>query len=64
MSAAPAWQDLIAVLATLLAGAWLFRRWRIKRRTRSGCDTCAAAAHVAHAARRPAAAQNPKAPTA
>lgn len=52
MSATATWQDLIAVLATLLAGAWLFRRWMIKRRTRSGCDTCAAAAHAARAARR------------
>ena len=62
MSASTTWQDLIAVLATLLAGAWLFRRWMIKRRTRAGCDTCAAAAHVAHAARR-ATGPNSKAPT-
>lgn len=47
------WQDLIAALATLLAGAWLLRRWIRKRRTRSGCDTCAAATH-ARMARRPA----------
>ncbi|HMI31614.1 MAG TPA: hypothetical protein VK527_07735 [Candidatus Limnocylindrales bacterium] len=63
MIPATTWQDLIAVFAALLAGGWLFRRWMIKRRTRSGCDTCAAAAHVAHAARRPAGAQNSKAPT-
>jgi len=37
------WQDLIAVLATLTAGAWLLRRWIVKRRTKAGCDTCAAA---------------------
>ena len=52
MSVTAVWQDLVAVLAALLAGAWLFRRWMIKRRTRSGCDTCAAAAHASHAARR------------
>ena len=40
-----AWQDLIAVLAALSAGAWLFQRWLKKRRAKTGCDTCAAAMH-------------------
>jgi len=53
MSAGATWQDLIAALVTLLAGAWLFRRWLLKRRTRAGCDTCAAAVH-SRMARRPA----------
>jgi membrane protein implicated in regulation of membrane protease activity len=48
-----AWQDLTAALATSIALAWLLRRWIHKRRTRSGCDTCAAAAH-SRMARRPA----------
>ena len=41
-----AWQDAIAALATLLAGAWLFRRWLVRRRTKVGCDTCAASMHA------------------
>jgi hypothetical protein len=41
-----AWQDLIAALATLVAGAWLFRRWLVRRRTKVGCDTCAASMHA------------------
>jgi hypothetical protein len=41
----PGWQDLIAALAALLAGGWLFRRWLVKRRTAKGCDSCAAMAH-------------------
>ena len=40
------WQDALAVLAALAAGAWLFRRWRIRRRTKVGCDTCAASMHA------------------
>ncbi len=47
MIAGATWQDLIAAFAALIAGAWLFRRWRLKRRARSGCDQCAAAAHGA-----------------
>ncbi len=45
MIAGASWQDLVAVLVALLAGAWLFRRWRHKKRTRAGCDACAAAVH-------------------
>ncbi len=42
----PGWQqDLIVALAALAAVAWLFRRWLIKRRTRKGCDSCAAMVH-------------------
>jgi len=37
------WQDLVAALTALLAGGWLLRRWAIKRRTKVGCDQCAAA---------------------
>jgi len=40
------WQDLVAALAALAAGAWLFRRWRIKRRANQGCDSCAAMIHT------------------
>ena len=47
------WQDMIAALATLAAGGWLFRRWLRKRRTRVGCDSCAAAVH-SRMARNPA----------
>jgi hypothetical protein len=41
----PGWQDLIVALAALAAFAWLFRRWLVKRRTRKGCDSCAAMVH-------------------
>jgi hypothetical protein len=41
-----AWQDVIAALAALAAGAWLFRRWLVRRRTKVGCDTCAASMHA------------------
>ena len=47
------WQDLIAVVATLIAGAWLLRRWIVKRRTKAGCDTCAAAFIKAQSRRPP-----------
>ena len=47
------WQDMIAIAATLAAGGWLFRRWLKKRRTKVGCDSCAAAVH-SRMARRPA----------
>ncbi len=40
------WQDLVAALATLVAGAWLFRRWLVKRRAKTGCDQCAASMHA------------------
>jgi hypothetical protein len=40
------WQDLVAALAALAAGGWLFLRWRARRRVKAGCDTCAAAMHV------------------
>jgi hypothetical protein len=59
MIAGANWQDLIAVAATLAAGAWLFHRWLKKRRTKVGCDSCAAAVH-SRMARRPAKAE-PKA---
>jgi hypothetical protein len=48
------WQDLIAALAALIAGAWLFQRWRAKRRAKVGCDTCAAAMHARISRDRPA----------
>ena len=57
MTAGLSGQDLIAVAVTLLAGAWLFRRWRRKRRARAGCDSCAAAVHSRMA--RPPAKANP-----
>jgi hypothetical protein len=41
-----AWQDVIAALVALAAGAWLFRRWLVRRRTKVGCDTCAASMHA------------------
>jgi len=41
MIAGIGWQDLVALSATLGAGAWLFRRWLLKRRAKAGCDTCA-----------------------
>jgi len=41
-----AWQDAIAALAAVIAGAWLFRRWLVRRRTKVGCDTCAASMHA------------------
>ena len=47
MIAGASWQDLTAAFAALIAGAWLFRRWQLKRRARTGCDQCAAAAHGA-----------------
>ncbi len=53
MIAGAGWQDLVAVLTALVAGAWLFRRWRHKKRMRAGCDACAAAVH-SRMARRPA----------
>jgi len=56
MIAGASWQDLLAVAATLAAGGWLFRRWLRKRRTRAGCDSCAAAVH-SRMARRPAKAE-------
>jgi len=56
MIAGASGQDLIAVAATLAAGAWLFRRWLRKRRTKVGCDSCAAAVH-SRMARRPAKAE-------
>ncbi len=37
------WQDALATLAALVAGAWLLRRWLLKRRAKAGCDRCAAA---------------------
>jgi sialic acid synthase SpsE len=40
------WQDLVAALAALAAGAWLLRRWLIKRRANKGCDSCAAMIHT------------------
>ena len=40
------WQDLVVALAAVVAGAWLFLRWRAKRRVKAGCDTCAAAMHA------------------
>jgi cytochrome c oxidase assembly factor CtaG len=49
----PGWQDLVALLATLAAGAWLFRRWLVKRRAGKGCDQCAAMLHT-RVAQRPA----------
>lgn len=47
------WQDLVAVLAALLSGGWLLRRWMHRRRAQPGCDRCAAA--LSKAMRRPAA---------
>ena len=61
----PTWQDLIAALAALIAGAWLFRRWLARRRARLGCDTCAASMHARLNAGRPGSARSstsPKAP--
>ena len=52
MIAGIGWQDLAALAATLAAGAWLFRRWLRKRRTKVGCDQCAASMH-ARMSRRP-----------
>ena len=46
MIAGIGWQDLVAIVATLGAGSWLFRRWLRKRRTKVGCDTCAASMHA------------------
>ncbi|HYR51206.1 MAG TPA: hypothetical protein VET83_01175 [Candidatus Dormibacteraeota bacterium] len=46
MIAGIGWQDLVALSATLGAGAWLFRRWLLKRRAKAGCDTCAASMHA------------------
>jgi len=46
MKTLPGWQDLVAALAALAAGGWLFRRWRIKRRANKGCDSCAAMIHT------------------
>ena len=40
------WQDAIAGIAALIAGAWLFQRWLAKRRSKVGCDTCAASMHA------------------
>ena len=47
------WQDLIAALVALIAGAWLFRRWLVRRRARLGCDTCAASMHARLKSARP-----------
>ena len=47
------WQDAIAALTALVAGAWLFRRWLARRRARAGCDTCAASMHARLQAGRP-----------
>ena len=52
MMAGAGWQDLTAAFATLVAGGWLFRRWFLKRRTKAGCDQCAASMH-ARMARKP-----------
>jgi len=54
-----AWQDLIAALVALTAGAWLLRRWLVKRRTKVGCDTCAASMHARLQSARP---DRPKTP--
>jgi hypothetical protein len=41
------WQDAIAAVVALIAGAWLFQRWLAKRRSKKvGCDTCAASMHA------------------
>lgn len=36
-------QDVLVTLAAVAAGAWLVGRWIVRRRSRAGCDRCAAA---------------------
>lgn len=36
-------QNVLAALAALAALAWLMRRWILRKRSRAGCDRCAAA---------------------
>ncbi len=50
----PLGQDLIVALAAMIATAWLAHRWLKRRRAKTGCDTCAAAAHARMDARRKA----------
>jgi hypothetical protein len=59
MRSLPGWQDLVAALAALAAGGWLFRRWLVKRRANKGCDSCAAMLHT-RMAQRPAAKPGPE----